>query len=190
MIKTLKSIQDNFVFFFFLPFVEMSLNRWGRRRAGAANAKLLRLFHAHFVCVLEDPVCVHPTDRVLEWLGMFHCVNLSHWFPNRYYWRPCIPFWLHSWPERHRHCSGFCGTGDFTSWWVILLVKGFIDIQRHIVRCEVVQFAHFTPLNSNGRCVKKNKKTKKAGLNCFHCRGPHFICFCQIFIAVLEVVWI
>lgn len=133
----------------------MSLNRWGRRRAGAANAKLLRLFHAHFVCVLEDPVCVHPTDRVLEWLGMFHCVNLSHWFPNRYYWRPCIPFWLHSWPERHRHCSGFCRTGDFTSWWVILLVKGFIDIQRHIVRCQAVQFAHFTPLNSNGRCIKE-----------------------------------
>lgn len=118
-VRALKTNDNNLNLFktgFFLPSAWMSLNRWWRRRPGAANAKLLRLFHAHFVCILEGPVCVHPTDWVLEWLGMLHRVNLSHWFPNRYNWRPCVPFWLHSWPERHRHCCGFCCTGDFTSW--------------------------------------------------------------------------
>lgn len=77
-----------------------SLNRWWRwpRGTGAANAKLLWLFHAHIVRFLENSVCLHSTHGVLEWMGMLYRFNLCHWFLNSHYWRPCFPFWLHCRP--------------------------------------------------------------------------------------------
>lgn len=130
----------------FLIGVFLFLNRrWRWWRTRAANAKLLWLFHTHFLHFLEGSVCLHPADRVLEWLGVLPSVNICHWFLNGRYWRPCLPLWLHRRPKRHRHCGGVCCTGDFTSWWVrqegfvpnCLLMYCLLQEQavRHIRRC-------------------------------------------------------
>lgn len=101
--------------FVWFIFTVSSLNRWWRRGGGAATTELLRLFHAHIEPFLEDSLCFHPTHRVLERVGVLHCVNLCHRFLNSHYWRPRFPFWLHRRPQGHCHCSGLCSTGDFTS---------------------------------------------------------------------------
>lgn len=107
---------------FFLPcliyFLCVLVNRWWGWGRGAASAQLLRLFHAHILYLLEDPVCLRPTHRVLEWLGVLHSVNHCHWYFNSHYRRPSLPFRVHRRPERHCHCSGLCSTGDFSSWLV------------------------------------------------------------------------
>lgn len=107
---------------FFLPcliyFLCVLVNRWWGWGRGAASAQLLRLFHAHILYLLEDPVCLRPTHRVLEWLGVLHSVNHCHWHFNSHYRRPSLPFRVHRRPERHCHCSGLCSTGDFSSWLV------------------------------------------------------------------------
>lgn len=93
---------------------------WWRGRSRGATSIMLWLRHAFPHCVLEGPVRLRTTDRVLERLGLLHSFHQRHRSPHCHHRRSGLTLRLHRGAPRHCDRSGVCGFGNFYSRWVII----------------------------------------------------------------------
>lgn len=91
---------------------------WWRRERRRALALLLWLHHALSDRLLEGPVRLRSSHRVLERLGLLLCVHPAHRHVDRRHRRPGVPLWMHHWPEGLGDGCGVCGPRDLGTWWV------------------------------------------------------------------------